>query len=221
MLSEIAENLVVDGFVKLERYLPLATSNAAFSELGAVIQLPGVDQVQVLTPRQKFDAPPNTYSGNFGVRTFPLHTDLAHWFLPPRYFALRCIVGSRDVSTNLFDTKDLIPAIGRTNLMRALVRPRRPLQNRFPLLRLLANDECGGEIFRWDSLFIEPATASSVTIHASVSNFLRFVEPRSIQLEHPGDTLVIDNWRMLHGRSSVSELDGRRRIERSYFGGIH
>lgn len=221
MPSEIAEKLVVDGFVKLDSYLPLVTSNGAFSALGTVIQLPGVDQVQVLTPRQTFDAPPNTYSGNFGVRTFPLHTDLAHWFLPPRYFALRCIVGSRDVSTNLLDTQDLIPAMGRTNLMRALVRPRRPLQNSFPLLRLLANDERGGEIFRWDNLFIEPATAASVTVYESVSNFLRFVEPKSVQLEKPGDTLVIDNWRMLHGRSSVSELDERRRIERSYFGGVH
>ena len=221
MPSDIAENLETDGFVKLNRYLPLTSSMEAFSELGRLIQLPGVAEIQLLTPRQTFDASPNTYSGNFGVQSFPLHTDLAHWFLPPRYFALRCVVGSRNVSTNLVDTQDLISIVGRKGLMRALVRPRRPLQHRLPLLRLLSTHDDGCEMFRWDSLFVEPATPTSLVVCQSVSIFLESVEPTAIQLENLGDTLIIDNWRMLHGRSRVSPSGQQRKIQRAYFGGVH
>ena len=37
-----------------------------------------------------------------------------------------------------------------------------------------------------------------------------------ITLANPGDTLIIDNWRVLHGRSSVGEGDTDRMIERVY-----
>jgi Taurine catabolism dioxygenase TauD, TfdA family. len=36
----------------------------------------------------------NQYSGNYGLAEFPLHSDLAHWAVPPRYFMLRCVAGA-------------------------------------------------------------------------------------------------------------------------------
>ena len=193
----------------------------AFSGLGAVVRLPGVAEVQVLTPHHTAHATPNTYSGNFGTQAFPLHTDLAHWFLPPRYFALRCIIGSRQVSTSLVDVKDLISVVGRRNLTRALVRPRRPLKHNRPLLRLLSRREDGSELFRWDSLFVVPATNESQVICETVANVLASINPKEVWLENPGDTLIIDNWRMLHGRSQVSTGDELRRVERAYYGAMY
>ena len=183
--------------------------------------MPGATEVQVLTPRHSEQAPPNTYSGNFGTQSFPLHTDLAHWYLPPRYFALRCVVGSRHVATNLVDVKDLISAVGRANLIRALVRPRRPLKRNLPLLRLLARLKDGSEIFRWDSLFVAPATNESKAVCETVKDHLASFEPIEMRLENPGDTLILDNWRMLHGRSEVSATDELRRVERAYFGAMY
>ena len=163
-ITNIATKLAVDGYAVINRHLPDSSGIAAFSELGAVVRLPGVTEVQVLTPRHSEQSPPNTYSGNFGTQTFPLHTDLAHWYLPPRYFALRCVVGSRHVATNLVDVKGLVSAVGRASLIRALVRPRRPLKHTLPLLRLLARLNDGSEIFRWDSLFVVPATNASKVV---------------------------------------------------------
>ena len=218
---DVTRKLAVDGYAVINGYLPEIASITAFSSLGEIVRLPGVDEVQVLVPRHTEDAPPNTYSGNFGIQEFPLHTDLAHWFLPPRYFALRCVVGSRNVSTNLVDVKDLMRIVGRINLLRALVRPRRPLQHTRPLLRLLRRREDGSNLFRWDSLFIVPATNESETICDSVVVSLASIEQKEICLENPGDTLILDNWRMLHGRSQVSEGDALRRVERAYFGAIY
>ena len=221
MPLDITSKLAVDGYAVINGHLPENSGITAFSRLGAVVRLPGVAEVQVLTPRHTEHAPPNTYSGNFGINSFPLHTDLAHWYLPPRYFALRCVIGSRHVSTNLIDVKDLISAVGRPNLIRALVRPRRPLQHNLPLLRLLTRHEDGSEIFRWDSLFVAPATNESQAVCETVAGYLASFEPIEVWLENPGDTLILDNWRMLHGRSEVSTKDELRRVERAYFGAMY
>lgn len=38
----------------------------------------------------------------------------------------------------------------------------------------------------------------------------------TLSLLNPGDTLIVDNWRFLHGRSSVQADDAGRCIERVY-----
>ena len=217
---DVTRKLAVDGYVVINEHLPEIVGIAAFSSLGKIVRLPRVDEVQTLVPRHAEDAPLNTYSGNFGIQEFPLHTDLAHWFLPPRYFALRCVVGSRDVSTSLVDVKDLIQVVGRMHLLRALVRPRRPLQRTRTLMRLLSRREDGSELFRWDSLFVVPATNESQEVCETVVDALASIEPINVFLENPGDTLILDNWRLLHGRSQISRKDELRRVERAYFGAI-
>ena len=221
MPRDITAILAANGFAVINGHLPEISGVAAFSGFGEVIRLPGVAEVQVLTPRHTDHASPNTYSGNFGTQTFPLHTDLAHWFLPPRYFALRCVIGSKHVSTNLVDVGDLISVVGRGNLLRALVRPRRPLKRNRPLLRLLSRRKDSSELFRWDSLFIVPATNESQGICETVADALTSIQPIEVLLQNPGDTLILDNWRMLHGRSQITAGDELRRVERAYFGAVY
>ena len=219
--SDITTALNLYGFVIISGHLPELSGLPAFSELGKVVKLPGVAEVQVLTPRHEATTSPNTYSGNFGIHAFPLHTDLAHWFLPPRYLALRCVVGVQQVATRLVDSKDLVATVGNANLRRALVRPRRPMKRNRPLLRLLRYHEDGPTLFRWDSLFIVPGTKASAAICETVAEYLVATKPEEVVLGHCGDTLIIDNWRMLHGRSPVSRADERRQIERAYFGAMN
>ena len=201
--------------------MPGESGITAFEGLGEIAPIPGLRDVQVLEPRTMFDATPNTYSGIFGVQDFPLHTDLAHWFVPPRYFALRCVIGARRVFTRLVDSKELIPIPGRHNLSRALVRPRRPLKENRPLLRLLSWAKNGEALFRWDSLFVVPATPESQAICTEFSHVLNSARTLDVLLENPGDTLILDNWRIVHGRSPVSKEEETRKIERAYFGAIH
>ena len=221
MPTDVTTKLAIDGFATIDGRLPEISGVSAFSGLGELVRLPGVAEVQVLAPRHEDQAPLNTYSGNFGIQEFPLHTDLAHWFVPPRYFVLRCVIGSKQVSTNLVDIKDLISIVGRRNLTRVLVRARRPLKGSRPLLRLLSSRADGNELFRWDQLFLAPATDESRDIYETVADALASIEPIEVFLANPGDTLILDNWRMIHGRSQVSTVDELRRVERAYFGAIH
>jgi alpha-ketoglutarate-dependent taurine dioxygenase len=41
-----------------------------------------------------------------------------------------------------------------------------------------------------------------------------------VYLSQPGDTLIIDNWRMLHGRSAVQQSEKDRLLERAYLSDI-
>jgi L-asparagine oxygenase len=152
----------------------------------------------------------------FGTNKFPLHTDLAHWRFPPRFLMLRCVAGYEAVATLLIDGMDVIANIDPIVLSRTLVRPRRRVQGMIPLLRLYDGQKSDRGLLRWDDIFIRPASQAG---EIGVQNFrecLASFNPISFFLAKQGDTLIIDNWRMLHGRSAVVPTCSARVIERLY-----
>lgn len=216
MLPMLTQKLVEDGYALLPCLVPDASTEVAAASLGDVLTLAGTTRVQALRPREKADAPPNIYSGQFGKSEFPMHTDLAHWYVPPRYFVLRCVVGAPDVATRLLDGRGIMERFGIDTLYRTLLQPRRPSDGRRPLLRMLNRTDIGEHQLRWDSLFVQPATESSSKTFQAISGFIDAQLETQIYLTNPGDTLVIDNWRMLHGRSAVPPTAAARHIERAY-----
>jgi L-asparagine oxygenase len=210
------------GYALIARHKPELKTIDAVSLLGCVLTLEGFSAVQELRPHAKSSAPPNTYSGNFGMGEFPMHTDLAHWALPPHYLALRCIKGTSEVVTSVFDGNVMINDIGETLLRRTLVQPRRPLRNGKPLLRLFDYFEgYDAGVLRWDSIFLRPATADSEKTHSLVTTYITSVAAQEVVLLSPGDTLIVDNWRMIHRRSPVPAGATDRHIDRVYLGELH
>lgn len=210
------------GYALIARHRPELKTLDAVSLLGCVLTLEGFSAVQELRPHAKSSAPPNTYSGNFGTGEFPMHTDLAHWAVPPRYLALRCIKGAPEVATSVFDGSVMVDAIGETSLRRTLVQPRRPLRNGKPLLRLFdyfEGDDVG--VLRWDSIFLRPATVDSEKTHSLVARYIASAVAQEVVLLNPGDTLIVDNWRMIHRRSPVPAGATDRHIDRAYLGDLH
>lgn len=186
-------------------------------QFGIIDTIEGLNPVQTLIPRIKSEAPPNTYSGNFGRSEFPLHTDLAHWAFPPHYFLLRCVRGVANIRTRLLDGKSIIAKVGAERLRSALVQPRRPMRNGKQLLRLLGwSDACSCDILRWDSIYLHPASPASARTFGEVAELLRAAPCAEINLLEPGDALLIDNWRFLHGRSPAGEGAEKRHLERVY-----
>lgn len=129
MSTPLAQTVATNGFAFIPSHQPDLDTVEAVSLLGMPLTLPGFSGVQELRPHEASDAAPNTYSGNFGVGEFPMHTDLAHWAVPPRYLVLRCIRGAPEVATGVIDGNILIDNFGSTLLRRTLVQPRRPLSN--------------------------------------------------------------------------------------------
>lgn len=215
--SSVVGALAAQGWVFMRCHRPGASSIEAFSALGEIETVEGLGRVQSLVPKEVSEAHPNTYSGNFGVAEFPLHTDLAHWAAPPRFVALRCITGVQSVATRLFDGHVLVEYFGQDLLRAILVKPRRPMHNRLQLLQLLQRVRSSDSyLLRWDSVYLQPASAKSRKLSQEVAAFLASAKFVEFKLLERGDTLIIDNWRCLHGRDSTPESAGQRRIDRTY-----
>jgi L-asparagine oxygenase len=214
--SKLATEVNERGFAFLPSNLPESTTMDAIAGFGTIEKLPGMNEIQELTPKNAADYPPNMYSGNFGYSDFPFHTDLAHWFQPPQYLVLRCVEGTNDVKTRLLDSTEIVQTLGEDSLRRALVRPRRPIEMKRSLLRIVERCGDGRSRFRWDSLFIVPATNYSSQMCVAVGKSIAAIKSLDFVLEHPGDTLILDNWRILHGRTAVPPSQRNRKVHRAY-----
>lgn len=208
-----------EGFA-FSRGLEVGTPLSLLGErLGRVLNVPshlpgtGIGPVQTIRPRVQEPALTNQYSGTFGLGEFPLHTDLAHWALPPRYLLLRCQVGADAVSTLVLPFAEVTGSSG-IDWSRALVRPRRR-QGGSSLLRIcfLVNDR---PAYRWDPLFLRPANATAHEAAEVLEGEATRAKAAHFVLEREGDMLLLDNWQVLHGRSRVPDGSLGRVIERVY-----
>lgn len=216
------EQLVAEGYVFLPQFVPELPPRAAVDLLGCIDAVEGLADIQLLTPRTDTASPPNTYSGNFGTGEFPLHTDLAHWAVPPRYIALRCLTGTSSVTTSVLDSLGVVQSVGKEALRMAIVQPRRPLRNGKHLLRLLEKpDAANSDRIRWDAIFLKPSNAFAAATVADVREAILDAQPVQFVLREPGDTLVLDNWRVFHGRSPVSADELQRVVARAYLEVVH
>jgi len=213
MTVSLRGEVVSQGYGFLEAARPLMDSVSFAGELGKTLTPWSGGLVQQLVP--KATSTPNTYSGMYGLDSFPFHTDLAHWQRPPRYLMLRCLKGYIDVPTLLIDGKTLVSEITANVLLRAVVKPRRPQRGSISLLRLYEVSSEGTRL-RWDQTFLQPASKMGEVAFGKVAEWLGKEKPQYIRLKTPGDTLVVDNWRMLHARSPIPPGLEDRKIERIY-----
>lgn len=223
--QNIADQLHRIGHVLLRGWRREETTIAIGRSFGSIVDiqalLPGsnVPTVQTLKPRHEINSSNNRYSGTYGLGEFPLHTDLAHWARPPRYFVLRCQSSSNAVVTRLLASSVLESALDSATLHQALVRPRRSSGNRTLSLLPLTfciDDICG---LRWDPLFLVPMNEAANQVAEFLSAQAWHLSKSSTLVER-GDTLIVDNWRFLHGRGKVSAADVNRRLERVYLSEI-
>ncbi|GAA5542230.1 hypothetical protein SDB63_11825 [Brucella sp. NBRC 113783] len=215
---DLRQKITESGYALISQHRPNADIVEVANELGDPLTPWEGGLVQTLIPRE--ESAPNTYSGNFGLGRFPFHTDLAHWRTPPRYLLLRCLIGYDDVPTLLIDGRELVNSVSRHTLARAVFKPRRPRHGALVLLRLLERTSDGTDLLRWDEIFLRPASKVGDTADAQIRDWLAKRDPLSIALIRPGDTLIIDNWRMLHARSPIPPGREDRSIERVYLGGL-
>jgi alpha-ketoglutarate-dependent taurine dioxygenase len=72
------------------------------------------------------------------------------------------------------------------------------------------------QIFRWDPIFLEPLNSRAQALKRVMLSPASNEAMIKILLQDPGDILLIDNWRTLHGRSQVPARSAERLIERVY-----
>lgn len=222
MSVSVKEYVDREGCIFIEGYEPGRPSSEIAPRFGKVLSVwDDDDPVQELVPIDQHDAAPNTYSGIFGRERFPFHTDLAHWRDPPRYLMLRCIKGYPDIPTLVLDGHELVQAIDPDLLNRALVKPRRPRGGSFGMLTLREPEGDRDALLRWDEVYLKPVSKIGEQAIARMKAEIEWRNAIENTLAEPGDTMIIDNWRMLHARAAVPAGREDRVIERTYLGELN
>jgi len=211
MLKLNLNNLNSNGFIQFKGDpLEIDTLSIAM-ELGEIAHVPGTLVVQNLVPSESKEKEASSYSGNFGMGEFPFHTDLAHWYKPPRFLLLRCIVPSSEVFTSVLQSEPLFSKENKNDLRRSLFRPRRRLDGRLSALRLFEKN-----FYRWDTLFLKPINNMAKSLQSRIENKIMESSPCKVVLEQKGDCVLIDNWNVFHARSAIPPEAENRKIERVY-----
>lgn len=169
------------------------------------------ETMESLVASPKDSKPLNTYGGNYGYGQLPLHTDLAHWYRPPRYVLLRCISGTSSVATHLLGRRQLEGWIPQSLMKRALFSPRRRIDGKLFLLRMIES-----QLLRWDQLFLKPQNAAAREVVERMQEIASAIPVTSVTLARAGQTLLIDNWAVLHGRSAIPPSETKRKLDRIY-----
>jgi L-asparagine oxygenase len=105
--------------------LEVAAAFGRVVDIERVLPGSGIPVVQSLKPRKHEEVSQHQYSGHCGFGAFPLHSDLAHWTFPPRYFLLRCVTGAEDVFTRILPWTAILPSLGECALKRAVSTSRK------------------------------------------------------------------------------------------------
>ena len=206
-------------YIYLEEYLPEKTTHEIASCIGQTVSFSGISDIQRLCPQKACDSNPNTYSGIFGTGEFPLHTDLAHYMLPPHYLLIRCIKPGTDVQTGIISFRNAITGISRNDLQRARFRSRRRVHKRYNLVQFLKTVDYDSQ-YRWDQLFLIPDNQAAANVSETLSS-LKTSDSDLISLKGFSDVLIIDNWKSLHCRTSVPDSAMDRILERVYLSEVN
>lgn len=211
MTSDHARHLQEGGWVELrtessEQLMDLAAS------FGDPVPVRPRDAVLTrLVPMHHEEARARSLSKRHGFAHFPLHTDCAHHRQPPRWVFFRMASQASSCATILADSREVL--LG-TSLRRDLQYAQwiiDPGRRRFlsPVVSIDSDRSC----FRYDPGCMRPALPQHESIAKCLEKALSGAQVLRIAWsEHK--TLIVDNWRMLHGREATNGVPQARILER-------
>jgi len=203
-----AASTCCDGAVSILKDRVLEISGG----LGNVVPGLGGALVETIAPRSQENARPASLSRKFGYGALPLHCETAHWIVPCRYIVLGCLeVGCVDTPTILLDGSDL----DFSNEERLLARSATFLVRngaRSFYASLIDNHRA---FVRIDPGCMEPIGGAGVEAMALYC-YERHRRKAVSFSWNTGEILIIDNWRVLHGRGNRQPADLNRRLLRAY-----
>jgi len=188
-------------------------AEAVIGELGRIGDLLGTRTAgragaleEVVQPQQPGEAHPRSLSARYGLNALPFHTELSHRPRPCRFLLLGCVdPGSPSAVTMLLDWRTLGLSPDELQLLEGapiLVRSGR----RSFYTTILPSDQA---FLRYDPGCLEAVDARGRAALRLIEHRLAGGAPRSHEWRR-GDILIIDNWRVLHGRGPSDEGAGRR-----------
>lgn len=164
----------------------------------------------VLAPLNAEIAKPHSLSKIFSTGAFPLHVDTAHWTTPCRYLILACSSpGASSRATSVLNIKKV-----------SFNEEQRDLLYNVPLQIINGRNSFFDTILSSNRDFIrfDPGCMKSTCRGGESALKLLLNQHWSNHIEqiqwHRGKVVIIDNWRVLHGRDSAMYKDNDRKLLR-------
>ena len=163
-----------------------------------------------LLPTESDAAKPRSLSKVHAIGEFPLHIDTAHWLTPCRYVVLACVSpGNASRPTLLVDARRLPLTQQQSSLLHST--PLRVTNGRNSFFSTILSK--ARPFVRFDPGCMTATTpdgAKALTVLA------RQNWPNHLEKIHweSGKVLVMDNWRILHGRGHADCPDPDRKLLR-------
>ena len=184
----------------------LVAMNEAGEGLGRRVRGRGGAKLEILAPTASDRAHPRSLSALHGLGRLPLHVETSHRPRPCRYVVLGCLdPGTPAVATMLVDRHTLDLSSSDNALLRSAA-----------VLVRAGRRSFYSTIMREDAPFLrfDPGCMEAVDDRGRAA--MQIIEERLVRASpifhewNGGDIVVIDNWRMLHGRTSAASATGRR-----------
>lgn len=197
----------VQGITRIDDLVDIARS------LGRPIPGRG-EVVRRLTPTPASAARRGTFSARFGEGAFPAHTDTAFWGTPARYLVMY-VTGDTRRHTTLLPFQSVCDAITadlRKELRRSVWVTSPSSGGIYCSMRFMVGGRSG---WRWDSNVMRPANDAAHRLIDHLDPIIMTL-PNTCFMWKPGTVLVVDNWRMLHGRAQRPDAEAQRELYRVY-----
>lgn len=166
--------------------------------------------VDRIVPQAADSSHPRSLTSQHGLGSFPLHIDTAHWLTPCHFIILACEApGASDRPTELLDSRDLRLDPAERSVLET--EPMRIINGRYSFYStVLAPFR---PFIRYDpgcmTATRQPGL-EAISMLAKERWTDRILEVRW----KAGDVLVVDNWRMMHGRGVGTNCGAERKLIR-------
>jgi len=207
------EILDSEGWVELETNSSDEELLSIAKSIGAIAKHPNGQEIFELKPKNGLSSVKGTFSNRFGFKQFPLHTDTAFYARPIRYMMLHSIDESQ-CSTTILHSDSILNSLSKEeyDLARKAVFTIKTNSATFYSSLLFIHNNIKG--FKYDPTCMFPANKAGKIIESRIRNALRTCN--KVPLKWSGNnTLIIDNWKCLHGREASKE-DYKRVLKRIY-----
>lgn len=210
-LNDLEERgwVLVPGISSSAELLELAKS------IGSPTPSPSGELVKKIGVISEADATPGTLSATFGTKSFPLHTDTAFWAIPARYLILR-VRGDTRRHTTVLPFQRVFQGGGQARELaeRSVWFLRTPSISAYCSMGFSVGRFRG---WRYDRQCMFPVNRAA---HELVEVLGPLEEHGFLEQVNwsPGVTVVISNWKVLHGRGPEPVQERERVLERIYVG---
>jgi len=213
--SKISQDLKLQGWASLSVHSSSdLRSNivAVAQDLGAIVARRPDKPIDTILPSGPGTARQSTLSHQYGLGALPLHSDTAHWTVPCRYIVLACAeIGTVNTPTLLVNADDPSFSPDERLLLRSSTFLIKNGRKSF-YSSLIDRKQ---RFTRFCPACMTPLTDSGMT----AMNLYSMERQRDRVVTHRWEernVLIIDNWRMLHGRGNETPADPLRRLLRVY-----